>query len=898
MSMLSRKIRNIRGEHVIRAIEEWYRFIISITLLGYLGFRGLAYKGLPFAFIIFGYCIYSLIVYILKGRIAYSIDRYRLIRTVFDIIFPLILIIFTRGAESPAFALLVLPIFFASYRYSTGTANLVTLTIVFSYIIICLLVSWQRGEAFVTQTMAKVGVLVFVWFSNRYSRLFLMERMKRASISDIKSAEVDLHTIAEKVCNALYAQACLIFTKEGDKYQLATYTKRGQIEQKKDDFPKDERPNISLSKEFTGGIEGKRANFHILSSQDKNGVFDKTVEEIAEEISLRKPGIESIVGRFFVYPCDETKNVILVINKLRRRFFLKSVYNIQDFRKEDFYLLEFVIDRILSGIVLQLQKIDANTFSAMVDEGVAEEICTFNKAYETTSINKVKREFFRLDKSALGKKCYWLYHRRNKPCEDCESKNAFENDKIVSWEKRYNHPITGRTQIAHIKAKRILNRKGEYEVMETVHDVTEKHKSDAITKFVLDLQEDKPPVDEQKLATRATKLFREIGFERARFYEYEPAKDRFACLGSHGMKENLGYRKFFVSRKQDKVSEWMDDDVALPVLIRLEKTKHDPTYAKVMNGYQIYYVDTFPFKERLKKEKVTEQLDLPIVFGGRMLGKISVDNYSEESDEEIFRFNKDDLLIAHVSSRIIGHVWESARKEQLDDYIEALEHEILEPLHIIAGHADFVRKYFDKSGVSQERKKLKLVDIIQELELLNAVIRGPRIETIRKEDYEMEDVDFFKDVVIKAITHIRDYYAIRKNVDIKHLESCHVPKMWIDKNKFDLVFYNLLINAVKYADNNSIVWVKTSKEDEFYKIDIENQGLAITEVQEEKIFLKYYRAVEGMDKDPGGKGLGLYIARLIVENHDGQLYVSKRENPTTFTLKIPKTSYYGGEYNG
>jgi len=119
---LLRKIRNAKGEDLIRFIEDWYRIIVAIILLWYLGFRWFQYNVhyLPFALIIYSYCIYSLIVHILKARPSYSIDRYRLIRTIFDIIFPLLLIIFNHGVRSPAFALLVIPVFFGGITESCG----------------------------------------------------------------------------------------------------------------------------------------------------------------------------------------------------------------------------------------------------------------------------------------------------------------------------------------------------------------------------------------------------------------------------------------------------------------------------------------------------------------------------------------------------------------------------------------------------------------------------------------------------------------------------------------------------------------------------------------------------------------------------------------------------------
>ncbi|MCP4610577.1 MAG: hypothetical protein GY845_17850 [Planctomycetes bacterium] len=881
-----------RNKYIIYFIEEWYRGIIAASLIGHLGFL-LLFNGvsLPFVSLTCVYCIYTIIVYgVLKKRITYSIDRHRFVRTVVDTIFLLVLVGLTGGAKSPAFALLAVPIFFASYRFPARKGNLVTLSIIIGYIFTCLLVEKLSIEIVNTVSIAKIGVLLFVWFSNKYSRILQIKRIMQAN-SIAKAAPIEeqsLNAVAEKVCNALDAQMSFVFTEKEGRYELDVCSEHSEMKQKKHCLSKKNGINISLSEEFMKRKGSKGEHFRLLSSDDKSILFEKPLGEVTKGTPLEKSGIESIIGSFFVYPQDETKKMILAVNKLRRISSHRNARSIQDFRREDLYLLEFVIDRIVSDILFQVQKTDAETYNAMVDEGVAEEICTINKEYETTSINKVKREFFNLYESAVGEKCYKLYHNLSEPCEICKSYDAFYTDQIVEWVKPFHHPITGRPHIASIKAKRIQNRKGEYEVMETVHDLTNERKYMTLTDFILALQEKIPNIDEQKFAAKAVELFGKLGFERARFYEYEPSKQRFVCLASYGMKNDLGYRKFYFTKGQDDVSKWMDDKIERPVLVRLKKTKNDDNYKKDFKIYgTCYYVNEFPYADRLGKQNVTEQLDLPIVFGSRILGKISIDNYSEELGREIFRFNENDMLITHVCSRIVGYVWESTKKEQLDDYIEGLEHEIIEPLHIIAGHTDFVRRYFDKQWVLQEKKLLKLEDIIQELELLDVIIRGPRVESIRKEDYEMVKVDFFNEIVLKAVVHIRDYYAKMKNVDIKHFEYFSIPEITVDKGKFQLVFYNLLINAVKYGDPSSTVWVNTRMENDSYIIDVENKGVSIAEEQEEKIFLKYYRALEGRDKDPGGKGLGLFIARLIVENHDGQLYVSKRESPVTFTIKLP-----------
>lgn len=869
-----------------------YRLIITAILWSHIVFRySLAEVNVGLLWTTCAYSAYVLSVHgFLKRAVTYPTIHNRILRTILDTSFALLFIFFTRGVDSSAFGLLLVPAFFASYRYSGKAASVVVSLMSASYVAVCLLVANNPEITFFTKVTSNLCILVFLWFSNWYSRVVLLERMRSAdSASDINPREAELWTLTEKTRAALRAQACLLFTIEQGRYTLAMYATRHAHDGGRNHASSEHTPPIILSEQAIDQIKQTKS-LRIGSSENSTWVFSMPPKDVAKAVSLGTTPIVSLMGTSFHSPYDNAEHVIVAVNKMTLRARKTGEPYVEDFRREDEYLLGFIIDRMFSRLLLHLLRTDAQIFRSILDEGVADEVCSIDSSYDTTLINKVKRTFFNLPGSPLGQKCHWLYHRREAPCEQCKSLEAFHTDAIVPWEKSYNHPVTGRPYIASIKAKRVLNRRGQYEVVETVHDVTNDRRYAVLTDFVLSLQQDSMPVDEQSFARRVATLFGALGFERARLYEYEADRERFVFLSSYGHSNPPAYRRFTFKIAGDQVSEWVqggNDGSWMPVVVRLAKTRLDPSFNNTLPNYEIRYVDSFPHETLLKKEAVTEQLDLPIVYGGKMLGKLSIDNYSEQAQREIFRFDDSDVVIAHVCSRIIGYAWESARKESFDDYIKALEHEILEPLHIIAGHADYVLRYFDESSIPRERKRLKLTDIIQHVTLVSLVVRGARIEKIRREDYVIEEVDFFKDIVLKAIAHIRDYYAPKNKIDIQHSETCIVPTLCVDRAKFELVLYNLLINAVKYADRGSLVQVKTSVQAGCYRFDIEDQGIAIREEEEEKIFRKFYRAPSGTDRDPGGTGLGLFVAKLVVENHGGRLYVSQRENPTTFTITLP-----------
>lgn len=106
-----------------------------------------------------------------------------------------------------------------------------------------------------------------------------------------------------------------------------------------------------------------------------------------------------------------------------------------------------------------------------------------------------------------------------------------------------------------------------------------------------------------------------------------------------------------------------------------------------------------------------------------------------------------------------------------------------------------------------------------------------------------------------------------------------------DSYRLEQVFVNLFVNAMKYGAGKPIV-VRAKKTDKLAIIEVEDHGPGIREEDLERIFLRFERAVTG--NEVTGLGLGLYIAREIMELHRGRVYArSSLGRGSTFVLELP-----------
>jgi signal transduction histidine kinase len=110
-----------------------------------------------------------------------------------------------------------------------------------------------------------------------------------------------------------------------------------------------------------------------------------------------------------------------------------------------------------------------------------------------------------------------------------------------------------------------------------------------------------------------------------------------------------------------------------------------------------------------------------------------------------------------------------------------------------------------------------------------------------------------------------------------------------DKEKMRAVIQNLLENAVKYTTQGGSVTVQVYDKDEYIYVSVKDSGIGIPKDQQAYIFGKFYRARNAARVEANGSGLGLFIAKNIIERHGGTITCSSEEGKgTTFTFSIKK----------
>jgi len=221
------------------------------------------------------------------------------------------------------------------------------------------------------------------------------------------------------------------------------------------------------------------------------------------------------------------------------------------------------------------------------------------------------------------------------------------------------------------------------------------------------------------------------------------------------------------------------------------------------------------------------------------------------------------------------------------EFIDIVSHHLRAPISNLEWTLDFL---LSRNGDKLEKDLFDYLKILKEnsgriRDLLNDLLIISKIEgekmDLKKERFSLEAL------IKETIKNIEEKYKsfnIRVRLNIYN----NVPEILGDRYYLKEVFSNLLQNAFCYSKENSEIKITLKKEKKFIYCEIEDKGIGIPKEDQPFIFQKFFRASNVLKYKPSGTGLGLYIAKLIVERLKGKIgFFSQEGVGSTFWFKIP-----------
>lgn len=218
------------------------------------------------------------------------------------------------------------------------------------------------------------------------------------------------------------------------------------------------------------------------------------------------------------------------------------------------------------------------------------------------------------------------------------------------------------------------------------------------------------------------------------------------------------------------------------------------------------------------------------------------------------------------------------------DLVAFLAHDLKTPLTSVVGYLTLLR---DKPGLfPAERERYTAV----------ALEKARRLESLLEEFFDISRMELHQDVdkwekvqltlLLEQITD--EFYPLLEDKGLK-LEAEIAPGLAAmgDADKLARVFDNVLRNAVSYSHHGETIRLNAALEEGKVHIRIANRGLGIPEKELSNIFDRFYRLDAARSTRTGGAGLGLAIAKEIVELHGGAIRAECTGKRTSFVITLP-----------
>lgn len=218
-----------------------------------------------------------------------------------------------------------------------------------------------------------------------------------------------------------------------------------------------------------------------------------------------------------------------------------------------------------------------------------------------------------------------------------------------------------------------------------------------------------------------------------------------------------------------------------------------------------------------------------------------------------------------------------------NDFISNFSHEFKTPIVSIKGYAELIK---NGKNLTEEQKQEYLQVIIDESRRLSNLASSTLLMSKLDSQTSLTETSVFSvNEQLKQCVLVLDNEFKAKNLEVK----IKLGKMRVDASvdMLQQVWINLLTNAIKYTPENGIIRITSTELEKEYIVSISDNGMGMTEETLKHIFDKYYQGDNS--HSTSGNGLGLSIAKRIVELSGGKIEASSTEGKgTTFNVRLPK----------
>jgi len=341
---------------------------------------------------------------------------------------------------------------------------------------------------------------------------------------------------------------------------------------------------------------------------------------------------------------------------------------------------------------------------------------------------------------------------------------------------------------------------------------------------------------------------------------------------------------------------WFQRDLLRPMGVPLDGSAAGWVYRRAQPLIiQDAKMDQRHFKvvDRVTRHETHSLVAVPLIVRGEVVGVLEALNKKDNA-----HYTEEDLAILETLAALAAQAMQNvalqrkvratavelAELERLKtDFIAIASHELRTPLGLILGHATFLREMAGSDYAEQLdmiiRNATKLKEIVENLSDVDNVQTG--VARIRSQKVSLGKI--VEDVILT----FEDEASSRK-ITLQSEVGESPFYLEADEVKLGIALSNLVKNAIQFTELGGHVTVKVQEEAGDFKVSVSDDGIGIPARDLPHIFERFFQVESHLTRRYGGMGLGLAVAKAMIELHNGRIWAESEEGKgSTFSFLLP-----------
>tara|TARA_B110000467_G_C18131555_1_gene373607 strand:- start:61 stop:786 length:726 start_codon:yes stop_codon:yes gene_type:complete len=222
------------------------------------------------------------------------------------------------------------------------------------------------------------------------------------------------------------------------------------------------------------------------------------------------------------------------------------------------------------------------------------------------------------------------------------------------------------------------------------------------------------------------------------------------------------------------------------------------------------------------------------------------------------------------------------------DFVANVSHELRTPLQSIKLGLETINEGHATNDFESQKKFLPIM--LQQTERMESLVSDLlSLSKIELQEHIRPSIEIDLDEIINHVIKINSDLIKKRKMKIEYSADKDAHKILGDRNRLIEIFTNLIDNACKYSEENTLINISLHKKSDNFLFSIKDHGVGIPKKFLPRITERFFRVDPARSKEAGGTGLGLAIVKHIVNQHRASMdIISDEGKGTEVTIEFPK----------